>query len=106
MTPRETADGWPPPDDRDAEADAAPGGDVECDPRHWPAWTDYHRFAPSPDDRSWWAAESDRLESARADRDADRRAAEADAADALARGLIPRDVAAEIIRTSDVGHDA
>jgi hypothetical protein len=70
-------------------ADAAPDGDVEGDPLHWPAWTDYHRYAPSPDDRAWWAGEIERLESARIDRDADLRAAESDALDALTRGLIP-----------------
>jgi hypothetical protein len=96
----------PGPPDPDAVADAAPDGDVECDPAHWPAWTDYHRYAPSPDDRAWWAAEIERLESARIDRDADRRAAESDATDALTRGLIPRDLAAEIMRTSNLGHDA
>lgn len=90
----------------DAAADDATGGDIECDPSDWPARTDFHRFEPTPAERSWWARESARLESAREDREIDNRAAESAALDAMERGLIPPDVAAEIARTSIVGHDA
>jgi len=90
----------------DAAADEATGGDIPCDPALWPAWTDFHHFEPSPEDRTAWAAESERLESERADRAADARAAESAAVDALTAGLIPRDLADDIARTSLVGHDA
>lgn len=63
-------------------------------------------FEPSPGDRAWWAAESDRLTAARVNRRVDRRAAESAALDSLTLGLIPRDLAAVIARTSLVGHDA
>jgi len=81
-------------------------GDTECDPRDWPAWTDERwttvapelepaprprPFEPTPAERSWWAAECERLASPRAPR---------------WPGLIPRGLAETIARTSPVGHDA
>ena len=52
-------------------------GDTESDPRSWPAWTAEDRwttvapepapgprpFEPTPEERSWWAAECERLAS-------------------------------------------
>lgn len=81
-------------------------GDVECDPRDWPAWRDVRwttvalqlepspgprPFEPTPAERSWWAAECERLASPRSPR---------------WPGLIPRGLAETIARTSPVGHDA
>ena len=79
----------------DAAADADPGGDVESDPEDWPAWTNFHVFEPTPEDRAAWAAESERIESAREDRRVDLLAAESAALDAMERGLIPADPSAE-----------
>ena len=45
------------------------------------------RFEPTPEDRRWWAEESDRLERARENAHYDRLAADALAADRLERGL-------------------
>jgi hypothetical protein len=88
---------------------AAPAGidpwDVECDPADWPADTDEwvwvptgtgpapraRAFEPSPEDRSWWAAESERLAADRAAADLDAAAAEAWALDQIERGLTPHD---------------
>ena len=60
---------------------------------------------PTLEDRALWAAECHRVEMARLNRHADHRAAESRAVDALSIGLIPRDVAEYIARTSLVGHD-
>ena len=89
-----------------AEVSPAPDpGDVECDPRDWPAWTDEEKwttvapapaprprpFEPTPAERSWWAAECERPASPRSPR---------------WPGLIPRGLAETIARSSPVGHDA
>ncbi|MCA1686927.1 MAG: hypothetical protein LC745_13350, partial [Planctomycetia bacterium] len=93
-------------------------GDVESDPADWPAWTDEgiwtttepapadEPFEPSPEDRSWWTTEADRLTTAEEDRAFDLWAAESAATDSLTLGLIPRDLANAISRTSAVGHDS
>jgi hypothetical protein len=81
------------------EWESGDAGDVESDPADWSAWTDAHRYFPTPEEQSWAAAEFERAEVGRENEDLDRRAGESAALDAMC-DLIPRDVAARIMAGS------
>jgi hypothetical protein len=77
-----------------------------ADASEWPPWTDRWVFEPSPEERGAAAALFEEAEVSRTDRVLGLMMYESLATDALTAGLIPPDVAAEILRTSNVGHDA